>query len=76
MTPEAANRLGRGDPTPGNHQPATSRRPARPATTTTRASSRNRVGFGSEVYAPGINAFNALLAQWRDDGNLDGVILR
>ena len=24
-------------------------------------------------YAPGINAFNALLASWRDQGNLDGM---
>ena len=32
--------------------------------------------LSSEVYAPGINAFNALLAQWRNDGNLDGMILR
>ncbi len=28
-----------------------------------------------EVYAPGINAFNALLAEWRAAGNLDGMAL-
>jgi cyclohexanone monooxygenase len=31
---------------------------------------------GSEVYAPGINAFNALLAQWREQGGLEGFELR
>src|SRR5437763_4023976 len=25
------------------------------------------------VYTPGLNAFNALLEQWRDDGSLDGL---
>jgi cyclohexanone monooxygenase len=29
----------------------------------------------SETYAPGINAFNALLAEWRDDGRLEGFRL-
>ena len=33
-------------------------------------------GVGSEVYAPGINAFNALLAQWREKGDLEGLELR
>ncbi|MFW6093793.1 MAG: flavin-containing monooxygenase [Pseudomonadota bacterium] len=33
-------------------------------------------GIGSEVYAPGINAFNALLAEWREAGELDGFELR
>ena len=30
----------------------------------------------AEVYAPGINAFNALLADWREAGDLDGMTLR
>ena len=30
----------------------------------------------AEVYAPGINAFNELLATWRSQGDLDGMILR
>jgi cyclohexanone monooxygenase len=30
----------------------------------------------AEVYAPGINAFNALLAAWRAAGSLDGLELR
>ncbi len=30
----------------------------------------------SSPYAPGINAFNALLAQWREKGNLEGMKLR
>ncbi len=30
----------------------------------------------AEVYAPGINAFNALLASWRAMGELDGIALR
>ncbi len=33
-------------------------------------------GIGSEVYAPGINAFNALLAAWREAGRLEGYELR
>lgn len=32
--------------------------------------------LGVETYAPGINAFNALLAEWRRDGRLDGLELR
>ena len=32
--------------------------------------------LAAEVYAPGINAFNALLAQWRDAGDLEGMTLR
>ena len=33
-------------------------------------------GIASEVYAPGINAFNALLAEWREAGDLEGMELR
>jgi cyclohexanone monooxygenase len=33
-------------------------------------------GIGSEIYTPGINAFNALLAEWREKGNLEGMDLR
>jgi cyclohexanone monooxygenase len=33
-------------------------------------------GIGSEVYAPGINAFNALLAEWRNQGDMAGFDLR
>jgi cyclohexanone monooxygenase len=42
----------------------------------------NREGQGSggnmqnSPYAPGINAFNALLAAWREKGNLEGMTLR
>jgi cyclohexanone monooxygenase len=41
----------------------------------------NREGQGrsnmqNSPYAPGINAFNALLAQWREAGDLDGMTLR
>ena len=32
--------------------------------------------FFSELYAPGANAFNALLAKWRDSGDLAGLELR
>jgi cyclohexanone monooxygenase len=32
--------------------------------------------LASEVYAPGINAFNALLAEWREAGDLPGMLLR
>lgn len=31
--------------------------------------------LGLEVYTPGINAFNALLAKWRDQGDLEGFEL-
>jgi cyclohexanone monooxygenase len=33
-------------------------------------------GFGTEVYAPGINDFNKLLADWREQGDLMGYDLR
>jgi cyclohexanone monooxygenase len=29
--------------------------------------------FGADAYAPGANAFNELLAAWRDKGDLDGL---
>ena len=32
-------------------------------------------GFGANVYAPGINAFNALMANWREKGDLEGLEL-
>jgi len=32
-------------------------------------------GIGSEVYAPGINAFNAVLAEWRAQGDMAGFEL-
>jgi cyclohexanone monooxygenase len=32
-------------------------------------------GLNAETYAPGINAFNALLAEWREDGTLKGMTL-
>ncbi len=40
----------------------------------------NREGQGSanmqnSPYAPGINAFNDLLAKWREQGDLDGMAL-
>ena len=31
--------------------------------------------FGGDAYAPGANAFNALLAQWREKGDLAGLEL-
>ena len=33
-------------------------------------------GLLSQAYAPGINAFNALLAEWREEGDLEGFALR
>ena len=36
-------------------------------TSTTRARA-----WRTRTYAPGINAFNALLAEWREQGNLEG----
>lgn len=32
--------------------------------------------LGLDVYTPGVNAFNALLHQWREQGELDGLELR
>jgi len=32
-------------------------------------------GLNNESYAPGVNAFNRLLAKWREDGVLDGLEL-
>jgi cyclohexanone monooxygenase len=31
--------------------------------------------LAAEVYAPGINAFNEVIAQWRAKGDLEGMIL-
>ena len=31
--------------------------------------------LGIEVYTPGINAFNALLQRWREQGDLEGLRL-
>ena len=33
-------------------------------------------GQAGQTYAPGINAFNALLADWRNNGELEGLALR
>ncbi|MDE0348418.1 MAG: monooxygenase, partial [Gammaproteobacteria bacterium] len=33
-------------------------------------------GLATQAYAPGINAFNALLAEWREEGDLEGFELR
>ena len=33
-------------------------------------------GLATQAYAPGINAFNALLAEWREEGNLEGFEVR
>ena len=30
-------------------------------------------GIGAESYAPGLNAFNRLLAKWRENGRLEGL---
>ena len=32
-------------------------------------------GLNNETYAPGVNAFNALLAAWRANGDLEGLEL-
>ncbi len=32
-------------------------------------------GLNNESYAPGANAFNALLAKWREGGKLEGLEL-
>ena len=32
-------------------------------------------GFGANAYAPGINAFNALMTKWREKGDLEGLEL-
>ncbi len=34
-----------------------------------------RRGLGAEAYAPGANAFNRLLKEWREEGSLDGLEL-
>ena len=33
-------------------------------------------GLATQAYTPGINAFNALLAEWREQGDLEGFELR
>jgi cyclohexanone monooxygenase len=35
----------------------------------------NARGLNGEAYAPGVNAFNALLAQWRAQGDMEGLEL-
>ncbi|HJQ15390.1 MAG TPA: NAD(P)/FAD-dependent oxidoreductase [Allosphingosinicella sp.] len=34
-----------------------------------------RGGLHEETYAPGVNAFNALLEEWRQEGNLAGLVI-
>ena len=36
---------------------------------------RPRGGLGGGIYTPGINAFNALLEEWRKDGAMQGLEL-
>jgi cyclohexanone monooxygenase len=36
---------------------------------------RGADGFGAKAYAPGINAFNALMEKWREKGYLEGLEL-
>jgi cyclohexanone monooxygenase len=33
-------------------------------------------GLGAGGYAPGIDAFNRLMAQWREQGDIEGLELR
>jgi cyclohexanone monooxygenase len=33
-------------------------------------------GLNGQTYTPGINRFNALLAEWRAKGDLEGLELR
>ena len=33
-------------------------------------------GLVAQAYSPGINAFNALLAEWREQGEMEGLELR
>jgi len=37
---------------------------------------QGRTNMQNSPYAPGINAFNALLAEWRDKGDVEGLELR
>ena len=71
------DRVGRRNQAPGRGRGALPGRTARPATTTTRATSAKpgRGGFGADAYAPGINAFNALMTKWREKGDLEGLEL-
>ena len=36
---------------------------------------RAEAGLIAGAYAPGINAFNALMAKWREKGDLEGLEL-
>ena len=36
---------------------------------------QGRANMQNSPYAPGINAFNALLKSWRDNGDLEGMTL-
>ena len=58
---------------PGSARRRSSRR-ARRATTTTKARAP-AANMQNSPYAPGINAFNALLKEWRDADTLDGMTI-
>jgi len=32
-----------------------------------------RTGLGAGTYTPGINAFNAMLQEWREEGGMKGL---
>ena len=65
----SASRASRWRPSAAQHRP--SRRRA-----TTSCEGSERLGsIGAEVFAPGINAFNDLIAEWRAKGDLDGMLL-
>ena len=34
------------------------------------------IGIFDQIYTPGINQFNALLAEWREKGDLEGMQLQ
>ena len=52
-----------------------SKRARRVTTTTKVISCSARRGLNGEAYSPGANAFNALLAKWREKGDLEGLEL-
>ena len=72
----SGSRVGRRNPQPRRGRRARFSKRARRVTTTTKVISvRRGAGLNGEAYSPGANAFNALIAKWREKGDLEGLEL-
>ena len=73
-TAEARGGVGRRHPSPGCHEPATYLEACTPGYYNNEGDLTGGLG-GPTPITPGINGFNALLAEWREKGDLEGLRL-